>query len=345
MPPVDTLQTMKVFVRVAQRAGFAAAARDLRLSPAAVTKHIAALEARLGTRLFDRTTRRVGMTEAGQVYLERCLECLQSLEDADASVTSLAGEPRGLLRVTAPVDFAHNLAPTLAGFLVAHAGIQVDLRLSNRSVDLVEEGFDVAVRVARSLDGPFVARPLALTRPAVWGSPAYFRQHGRPRVPEDLAAHRSVVFAEPRIMEEVMFERGGQQTRVKLNAVMVSNSGEALRLAAQAGVGLTYAPSFMTMADYRAGLLEPVLLDWTMPAFKVYALYPHRRYLSPKVRVFVEALRAAWGDGTRDPWWPEAGALAAAPPARPAITPPARGGRRPRQQGPGGGRRPRAQRP
>ncbi len=303
---MDTVQSMKVFVRVAQRSGFAAAARDLRLSPAAVTKHIAALEARLSTRLLDRTTRQVSVTEAGRVYLERCLECLQALEDADGSVVALAKEPRGLLKVTAPVDFGQSLLPAvLAAFMEAQPGITVDLRLSNRSFDLVEEGIDVAVRFARSLDGQYVARPLALSRLAVWGAPSYFRKYGRPRAPDDLASHRNLVFAEPHCLDEWVFQRGSKKKQVKLNAVMTSNNGEALRLAAHRGVGLGIFPSFMTQSDFKAGLIEPVLLDWSLPEFRVYAIYPHRRFVSPKVRVFVDSLRAAYGDGTRDPWWPK----------------------------------------
>jgi DNA-binding transcriptional LysR family regulator len=316
MRGMDAVQSMKVFVRVAQRSSFAAAARDLRLSPGAVTKHIAALEARLGARLLERTTRKVAATEAGHLYLERCLECLQALEDADASVTALAKDRRGVLRVTAPVDFTSNLMPeVLAGFMEAHPGIVVDLRPSNRTMDLVEEGIDVAVRVARSLDGPYVARPLAVSRLALWGAPAYFRKHGRPRVPDDLASHRCLIFAEPRPFDEMVFERDGRQKRIKLSAAMMSSSGEALRLAAHRGLGLMPCPSFMARGDFEAGLIEPVLLDWSLGAFGVYAVYPHRRFLSPKVRLFVDALRAAYGDGSRDPWWPVEASLGRAAPA------------------------------
>jgi DNA-binding transcriptional LysR family regulator len=304
---MDTLQSMKVYVKVAQRSGFAAAGRDLRLSPAAVSKHVAALEARLGARLLDRTTRRVGMTEAGHLYLERCLECLQALEDADESVSALEAEPRGLLRVTAPIDFGQSLLPAvLTSFMLAHPGIVVDLRLSNRSLDLVDEGIDVAVRFATSLEGQYVARPLALTRLAFWGSPAYFRKYGRPRVPQELAEHRNLTFAEPRPWDEVVFTRNGRQVRVKLKTVMLSNHGDSLRQAAHHGVGMMMFPSFMLQDDYETGRLEPVLTDWSLPESRVYAIYPHRRFLSAKVRAFVDALRAAYGDGSRDPWWPAA---------------------------------------
>lgn len=302
---MDRLQSMKVFVRVAQDAGFAKAARDLRMSPGAVSKHVSALEAQVGVRLFDRTTRRVALTEAGRVYLERCLEALQALEDADASVGELAKRPKGVLRVTAPIDFGEQLVPVVAGLMRTQPEVMVDLRLSNRVVDLVEEGVDVAVRIAPTLDGRYVARPLALSRLAIYASPEYLRRHGRPKRPEELANHRCLVFAEPRPMDVLPFARGRRTVRAKLHAVMTTNSGEAFRLALIDGLGIGPLPSFLAHRDVMAGRMEPVLLDWTLPQYRVFAVYPHRRFVSPKVRVFVDALRAAFGDGSRDPWWPE----------------------------------------
>jgi DNA-binding transcriptional LysR family regulator len=302
---MDRLVSMQVFVRVAQHAGFAAAARDLQISPAAVSKHVSALEATLGTRLLDRTTRRVGLTEAGRVYLERCLECLHALDDADDSMRELAKAPAGFLRITAPIDFGHNIVPVLSELMAAYPSIVIDLRLSNRVMDMVEEGIDVAVRVARSLEGQFVARPFARARLGVFGSPAYLREHGRPRQPEDLVAHRNLVFTEPRPMHELVFVRPGREVRVKVSAVMMSNSGEALMASARRGIGLVVAPSFMARRDLDAGHLEPILLDWSLPEFGVFAVYPHRRFVSPKVRVLLEALIAHFGDGTYDPWWPD----------------------------------------
>ena len=316
---------MQVFVRVAQHVGFAAAARDLQMSPAAVTKHVNALESRIGARLFDRTTRRVALTEAGRLYLERCLECLHTFEDADASIGELARKPGGLLRVTAPIDFGENLVPVLAEVMNSHPDLVVDLRLSNRVVDMVEEGVDVGVRVARSLDGAYVARPLARTRLGVMGAPEYFRKYGRPGKPEDLSPHRCFAFTEPRPMQELVFVRGGRETRVKLNVVMLSNNGEALMAAMRRGVGLAVAPSFMARDDLEAGRVEPVLLEWSLPEFRVFAVYPHRRFVSPKVRVFLEALTAAFGDGSRDPWWP------AAPGEAVTAKPAARRSRQPRR--------------
>jgi DNA-binding transcriptional LysR family regulator len=302
---MDPLQSMKVFVRVAQHVGFAAAARDLRMSTAAVSKHVAALEARVGARLFDRTTRRVALTEAGGIYLEHCISCLQAFEDADASMGELAKEPRGLLRVTAPIDFSDALMPVVAEVMRSEPNIVIDLRLTNRVVDLVEEGVDVAVRIAPALDGRYVARPLARTRLAIFGAPAYLDRYGRPRKPEDLAKHRMLLFAEPKPMDELVFVRGRREVRVKPTAVMTSNIGAVLLDGVLSGLGIAPFPSFMSQRDHAAGRIEVVLPEWSLFDFRVFAVYPHRRFLSPKVKVLVEALRATFGDGTRDYWWPD----------------------------------------
>lgn len=321
---MDQLQTMRVFVRVAQRAGFAAAARDLTMSPAAVTKHVAALEARVRTRLFDRTTRKVGLTEAGRAYLDRCLECLQAFADADASVTQLSDRPAGLLRVTAPMDIGNALMTRVSAFMNAHPEVIVDLQLSNRPIDLVEERFDVAVRIAPSLAGQYVARPLAMVGIGIFGAPEYLRRKGRPRRPEDLKSHRMLVFTEPRPRDEWTLERAGRQVRVKMNTAMLSNSAHALQAALRDGVGLCMIPSFLASEDVAAGRVEPVLLDWSvLPQLQMFAIYPHRRFLSSKVRLFVEAMRVGLGDGSSDPWWPAVVQGPAAPAPAPARVRPA----------------------
>jgi len=307
---VDQLQTMKVFVRVAQRAGFAAAARDLSISPAAVTKHVASLESRIRARLFDRTTRSVSLTEAGRSYLERCLECLQAFEDAEDSVNRAGDKPVGRLRVTAPVDFGPRLMTSLSRYMNAYPDVTLDLQLSNRAVDLVDEGFDVALRVAPSLTGQYVARPLAVTKVAILAAPEYLRRYGRPRSPDDLAKHRAVVFTEPRPRDEWVLERSGKKVSVKVTPAMLSNSGRALQEAGRAGVGILMIPSLGAVDDVAAGM-EPLLTDWTvLPALRLFALYPHRRFLSAKVRLFVESLRQELGDPEGDPWWPAIAAAA-----------------------------------
>jgi DNA-binding transcriptional LysR family regulator len=170
-----------------------------------------------------------------------------------------------------------------------------------------------------SLDGAYLARPLAMSRLGVWGAPASLKKHGRPRVPPDLLSHRNVVFVAGRPLDEWVFERHGRQQRVKLTPAVISDNGEALRLAGQRGVGITITPSFMTGPGFAGGLLEPVLLDWNLPTFRVYAVHPHGRFVSPKVRVFVDALRAAYGDGGQDPWWP--GPVTQSPASRASASP------------------------
>ena len=303
---MDSVQSMRVFARVAQLGGFSAAARDLRVSGAAVTKHVAALEERVGARLLNRTTRAMSLTEAGRVYLERCLECLQAFEDAEASVSELAREPRGVLRLSAPVEFVNMLLPPLVEHFMTHyPRITLDLRLSNKMLDLVDENIDVALRFAMSLEGGFVARPFATTRASLWASPDYLRAHKRPRRPEDLCRHRFLVFSEPAPRDELRFSRGDETVRIKLNAAMLTNSGEMVLEATCRGAGVALAPSMLAERAWRAGRIEPILTDWTVFSGRMFACYPHRRHLSAKVRAVLDYLRATYGDDpTRDPWWP-----------------------------------------
>jgi DNA-binding transcriptional LysR family regulator len=302
---VDPLQMMRVFARVAQRASFAGAAEDLRMSRASVTKHVAAIEERHGVRLLDRTTRSVSVTEAGRVYLERCLACLQAYEDSEAAIGGLSAEPRGLLRVAGPFDFNRHLPRLVAKFMKAHSAIDIELLLSNRTLDMVDEGIDVYVRITNSLPPDVVARQLAITRLGVWGAPSYFRKHERPRTPAELSAHRFALFNEPPLRDEWVFEREGKRTKVRLDPRLVTNAGEGHLAAVREGVTLGVIPSFLLPPDH-AKDLEPLLLDWSLGHVGIHAVYPHRRFIPAKVRAFVDFLRTALGDGGRDPWWPSA---------------------------------------
>jgi DNA-binding transcriptional LysR family regulator len=269
----------------------------LRLSPAAVTKQIAALETRVGARLLERTTRRVALTEAGRVYLERCLECLQVFEDADAAVSALSVAPKGSLRISAPVDLWCHLPPIIARYVRAHPHVTVDLRLSNRPVDLVHESFDLAIRAAGTLDGHYIARPIAELPLGVYASPSYLREHGRPRRPAELANHRALVFVEPRPLDTLVFERKGKQARVELTPFVLCNSGDALRDLAVSGIGIMAGPTFLARRALENEQLELLLPDWSLvPKPKLWALYPHRRFLPAKVRLFVEMLRETFGN-------------------------------------------------
>jgi DNA-binding transcriptional LysR family regulator len=300
---MDALQMMRVFARVAQRASFAAAAHDLHMSRASVTKYVAAIEERHGVRLLDRTTRSVSVTEAGRAYLERCLECLQAYDDSEAAIGGLSSEPRGHLRVAGPFDFNRHLPRLIGQFLKAHPAIDLELLLSNRTLDMVDEGIDVYIRITNTLPQDVVARPLAITQLALWGAPSYFRSHGRPRSPSELSEHRFALFNEPPLLDEWVFERGRKRIKVRLKPRLVTNAGEAGVAAVCEGATLGLIPSFLLPPDL-AKRLEPVLLEWSLGHRGIYAVYPHRRFVPAKVRAFVDFLRTALGDGRRDPWWP-----------------------------------------
>src|SRR5512140_1044095 len=300
---MDALHTMRVFARVAQRASFAGAAEDLRMSRASVTKHVAAIEERHGVRLLDRTTRSVSVTEAGRVYLERCLECLQAYDDSEAAVGALTAEPKGLLRVAGPFDFNRHLPRLVALFMKEHPAIDLELLLSNRTLDMVDQSIDVYIRITNSLPQDAVARQLAITRLGVWGAPSYFRKHARPRTPAELSEHRFALFNEPPLLDSWVFERDGKRTKVRLEPRLVTNAGEGNVAAVREGVTLGVIPSFLLPPDHTKQL-EPVLLDWSIGHRGIYAVYPHRRFVPAKVRAFVDFLRTAMGGGSSDPWWP-----------------------------------------
>lgn len=300
---MDALQMMRVFARVAQRASFAAAAEDLRMSRASVTKHVAAVEDRLGVRLLDRTTRSVSVTEAGRLYLERCLECLQAYDDSEAAIGGLIAEPKGLLRVAAPLDLNRHLPALIAQFMKVHPAIELDLRLSDRTLDMVDGGIDVYLRITNSIDADLIARPLAITTMGLFGARSYFRKHRRPRAPADLAHHRFALYNEPPVLDEWTFERGGERTKVRLRPAIVANSGEMVAAAVSSGVAMGVLPSFLLLPEH-ADLIEPVMLEWSLGQRGIYAVYPHRRFVPSKVRAFVDFFRAALGEGSRDPWWP-----------------------------------------
>jgi len=304
---VDTLQSMRVFVRVVETGGFAAAARGLHLSPAMVTKHVAHLEARTGARLLNRTTRQVRTTAAGQAYFERCVAILAGVEEAETEAGAEAAAPRGTLRITAPVEFGNDhLSAVAAEFLGRHPGVDLVLDFSNRRIDLVQEGYDLAVRVAREMDTGLVGRRLASLRFHVVASPSYLARHGRPGAPEDLAGHRCLVFAIPAPWTSWSFLREGGATTVKVTPRVTATSSAALLQAACAGVGISLLPSFVCGRALARAELVSLFPDFDLGALGVYALFPHRTLLPVRVRLFIDLLVERFGrDARADPWQPE----------------------------------------
>jgi DNA-binding transcriptional LysR family regulator len=294
---MDRLAAMEAFVRVVERGGFTAAAEDLRLSRAMVSKHVQDLEEHLGARLLNRTTRKVSLTEAGRVYYERSTQLLADLAETEGAVGELQAKPRGRLRVNAPVSFgALHLGAAVADYMAAHPEVTVELTLNDRVVDLVEEGYDLAVRIARLADSSLIARRLAPCRMVVCASPDYLERTGRPRTPEDLPGHNCLGYSYGQARDEWRFDGPDGPAAVRVRGGFQANNGDVLRAAALRGAGLVLLPSFIVGTDLVSGGLVPVLPGYRVPELAIHAVYPPGRHLSAKVRSFVDFLVPRYGE-------------------------------------------------
>ncbi len=299
---MDSVNAMIVFARVVEANGFSAAARRLGLSKSAVSKQVAALEDRLGARLLNRTTRRISPTEIGQALFERCQRIAAEVEEAELAVTRLSAAPRGRLRVNSSMSFGHIfLAPLLPAFQALYPEVTVELTLNDRLVDVVEEGYDLAVRIARLGDSSLIARKLADARRIIAAAPAYLAQHGRPAAPADLAAHNCLTYsyvARPGVWR--VGDADGAVHEVAVTGSLHTNNGDALRAAALGGLGIVDLPTFLVGDDIAAGRLVHLFPHYVDRFGGIYAVYPHNRHLSAKVRALVDFLVEQIGP--RPPW-------------------------------------------
>lgn len=311
---MDRLQSMRVFVKVAERGSLAQVARELDVSPAAVTRLVADLEAHLNVRLLHRTTRRVSLTDVGAAYLERVRQILAEIDEAETLAMAATHEPRGHLRVRLPPAFStHQFAQHLPRFVARYPRVAIDL--DTGPGDVAE--FDLSILVRRRLqplEGDFVARLLASTQVIVCGTPAYFDRRGRPQHPADLAEHESLVPLLPSVPREWVFTdpASGREIRVAPHSVLSTSHVDTLLSAARAGLGLVALPSFMLGDALRDGSLERVLLDWPLTDFLIHAAVPSRKYMPARTRAMLDFLIETFGGEDRDPWLPEAAAPAPA---------------------------------
>jgi len=294
---MDKLSELEVFTRVVDVGSFTGAAESLHLSKSAVSKHVTRLEDRLGVRLLNRTTRRLSLTEVGQAFYERCRGILFDLEEAEAAVSHLSEAPRGVLKIACPMTFGiKHVAPFLPLFLEKHPDLKVDLNLNDRVVDIVEEGYDLAVRITRLKDSSLIARKLASARMVVAASPTYWNRKGRPQKPDDLKGHDCLIYSMRHPPNEWEFNMGRETETIRVAGSLTANNGDALIKAAAQGLGVTRAPVFLFDEELEDGQLETVLDDCEGQGVDIYAVYPHARHLSPKVRAFVDFLVAAYRD-------------------------------------------------
>jgi DNA-binding transcriptional LysR family regulator len=287
---VDRLDEINAFVSVSDARSFTQAARRLAVSSAQVSKLVGRLENRLGARLLNRTTRDVSLTDTGRAYLERARQLLEEFASLESSVREQSG-PRGLLRISAPVSFGSaQLVPALLDFAAAYPDVLLDVSSTDRMVNLVEDGFDVAVRIGQLSDSSLVARKLAAVRLVTCAAPAYLARAGAPETVEDLGLHEAVI--DTNVVDPTLwrFGRGSERQEVRLQGRLRFSGAAACVAAAAAGFGLTRVPAFAAAEDLRAGRLKALLCRFEPETIHVHAVYPHARHLAPKVRAFVDFL-------------------------------------------------------
>jgi DNA-binding transcriptional LysR family regulator len=294
---MDKFEQMRAFTQVVISGGFAAAARQMGLSRSTVNKLVIDLENKLGVQLLHRSTRVVSVTESGLAFYERCVEILSSLEEAERSVTQLQLEPKGRLRINAPMTFGTMyLAPVIAEFAVQYPDLQVQLTLNDRFVDAIEEGFDITIRIAEPQPtSSLLVQPLAPAQRVLCASPAYLEKHGMPTHPAELPSHSCLHYGQ--ILGKnrwTLMGADGEHT-VIVQGVLCSNNGEVLREAAVRGLGIALLPQFIVEATLQQGQLAIVLPDYTPPGLSIEVLYPVNRNLSTKIRLLVDFLRKQFG--------------------------------------------------
>jgi len=290
---MDKLRAMEVFVATIDAGSFAAAAESLDLSAVMVGKHIRALEAELGARLLERTTRRHALTEIGAAYLERCRDVLASVRTADGVAESLRAVPQGTLRVTAPVAYGtHRLMPVIAAYMAEHPQVKVELNLNDRTVDLAEEGFDCGVRSGSVGDEGLIARPLARAHLFAAASPAYLARRGTPTHPSQLGEHALLGFAAWGTQHAWRFTRDGETVQVPVRGPLVVNNGQALLHAALAGVGVIVQADALLAPALAAGQLTQLLPDWALPTRALHIVRLPEARPSAKLRSFVDFVLA-----------------------------------------------------
>jgi DNA-binding transcriptional LysR family regulator len=305
---MDKLGAMSAFAKVVASGSYAEAARQLGLTRSAISKAVTELEELLGARLLDRTTRRTSPTEVGRAYYERCLDILASIEETELQVSRLHDEPRGMLRVNAPMSFGIlYLGGAIADFMAVYPDLKVELLLNDRFIDPIEEGVDVTVRIGTLSDSSLIARKVVPVHRVLVASPDYLAGHGEPQTPEDLARHHCLNYGHVTAMQHWELTSAEGTITVPIATYLCSNNGDVLRAAALKGNGITLLPTFIVGEDIKSGRLRIVLASHAPTSLAIYALYAPNRYLAAKTRLLIDFLvarfnRPSWDDAlTLDP--------------------------------------------
>ncbi len=288
---MDKFQEMQTFATVVDQGSFVKGAQALGMSKAAVSRYVGDLESRLGIRLLHRTTRRLSLTEEGQLFYARCNEVLASLEEAEGEITARNVSASGLVRVNAPVTLGIlHLAPLWGEFMEMHPGVTFEITLLDRIVDIVEEGYDLAIRIATLPSSSLISRKLSSSRLVLCASPRYLGRRGTPRHPDELAAHNTIAYSYLSTKDEWQFEGPGGKLSIQTNPRIHTNSGETCRAAALAHQGIVLQPTFLVGEDLLAGRLVELMPEYRGLEFGIYAVYPSRKHVPTKVRLLIEFL-------------------------------------------------------
>ncbi|MBL0422506.1 LysR family transcriptional regulator [Ramlibacter sp. AW1] len=297
---MDKCQEMRVFTAVVDAGSFVAAADGLGMSKAAVSRYVSDLEQRLGARLLHRTTRKLSLTAEGEVFLARSRDILASIEDSEAEISTRSHTASGLLKVSVPVSFGiQHLAPLWSDFVRAHPRVSLDVQLADRIMDLVDEGFDLAVRIARLPDSTLVSRKLASTRLVLCASPKYLQARGAPQLPNELPEHDVIGYSLLAMGDQWQFTGPAGPLTVKVRPHIWSNNGDTCVAACLRGAGIQLQPTFLIARELASGDLVEILPQYRSIELGIYAVYPSRKFVMPKVRAVVEFLSARLADA---PW-------------------------------------------
>lgn len=298
---MDRIDAMRAFVTVVNAGTFTRAADRLEMSPQLVSKYVSQLEQHLGVRLLNRTTRKIHLTEAGTSYHQRAQKVLNDIDDMESQIGDLQPQAQGLLRISAPVSFAiRHMTPFLNDFQKAHPGVGIDLQLNDRKVDVVEEGFDIVLRIGHLKSSSLIAKRIAPVRLSMCASPAYLKQHGTPQHPEDLRGHRYLRYSYMELDASQPVYRWLQSNSQDGVSDMICNNGDVLIEAAIASAGIALQPTFISGSAIKEGKLQVVLPEYEPEPMGLYAVYAHRQLLASKVRSFVDFIDGYFGD---PPYW------------------------------------------
>ena len=294
---MDKLNSMSIFVEVVKGQSFTAAAEKTDYSRDQVSKSVNQLEAYLGTRLLNRTTRRISLTETGRIYYERCKAILTDIDEVEGIAGEQTSTPHGRLTISAPTSFGTlHLNEAIPEYMKQYPQVQISLSLADRFIDVVAEGFDLAIRIAELEDSSLIARKIAPCKRVFCASPDYLNKFGTPKVPQDLAIHQCLIYSNELKPDTWVLHGPNGTESIKVNGPICTDNGDILKAAAISGLGVTLLPTFIAGPDLAAGRLKQVLPDYCPPEISIYIVFPSRRYLSAKVRTFVDFLSDYFGE-------------------------------------------------